>query len=93
MAHHFTQAGFSALAVEWWGRAGDLAMRRSAYAEALAHLEMAIKLADDLEDGPEQGFNARGVGWWLSPSRLHTDLSRPSLGPPRTLNRPRNCES
>ncbi len=54
VAHHFTQAGFSALAVEWWGRAGDLAMRRSAYAEALAHLEMAIKLADDLEDGPDQ---------------------------------------
>jgi predicted ATPase len=54
VAHHFTQAGFSALAVEWWGRAGDLAMRRSAYAEALAHLEMAIKLADDFENGSEQ---------------------------------------
>ena len=49
IAHHFTQAGCES-AVEWWGKAGSLAMRHSAYAEALAHLERALQLADGLED-------------------------------------------
>ncbi len=50
IAYHFTQAGLAVSAVEWWSKAGDLAMRRSAYAEALAHLERALQLADGLED-------------------------------------------
>jgi class 3 adenylate cyclase/predicted ATPase len=54
VAHHFTQANLQALAVEWWGKAGDLALRRSAYAEAIAHLEQAILLADGLNKGSEQ---------------------------------------
>ncbi len=36
--------------MEWWGKAGDLAMRRSAYTEAISHLEMAIQLANGLGD-------------------------------------------
>jgi class 3 adenylate cyclase/predicted ATPase len=54
VAHHFTQAGVPAPAVEWWGEAGDLALRRSAYAEAIAHLEQAIRMADGLGKGPDQ---------------------------------------
>jgi tetratricopeptide (TPR) repeat protein len=54
VAHHFTQANLPALAVEWWGKAGDLALRRSAYAEAIAHLEQAIQLADGLDKGWDQ---------------------------------------
>ena len=54
VAHHFTQAGLPALAVEWWGKAAELAMRRCAYAEAIAHLETALKLASELGDGPDQ---------------------------------------
>ena len=46
VAHHFTQAGLPALAVEWWGKAAELAMRRCAYAEAIAHLETALKLVE-----------------------------------------------
>ena len=45
VAHHFTQAGLPALAVDWWGKAADLAMRRCAYSEAIAHLETALKLS------------------------------------------------
>jgi predicted ATPase len=40
--------------VEWWGKAGDLAMRRSAYAEAIAHFEQAIRMADGLGKGSDQ---------------------------------------
>jgi class 3 adenylate cyclase/tetratricopeptide (TPR) repeat protein len=46
IAHHLTQAGLDEPATEWWGRAGDQALRRSAFKEAAAHLGKAIELAD-----------------------------------------------
>jgi len=54
VAHHFTQGGLPALAVEWWGKAGELAMQRSAFAEAVAHLERALQLTNGLGEGPDQ---------------------------------------
>ena len=36
IAHHFTEAGLGDIAIEWWGRAGDKALRRSAFQEAIA---------------------------------------------------------
>jgi predicted ATPase len=29
LAHHFTQAGLTGAAIEWWGKAGDQALHRS----------------------------------------------------------------
>jgi class 3 adenylate cyclase/predicted ATPase len=46
IAHHFTEAGLDDQAIEWWGRAGDQALRRSAFQEAIAHLGKAIAMAD-----------------------------------------------
>ena len=46
IAHHFTEAGLEDLAIEWWGKAGNQALRRSAFQEAIAHLGKAIALAD-----------------------------------------------
>ena len=46
VAHHLTQAGLDEPAIEWWGKAGDQALRRSAFKEAAAHLAKAIELAD-----------------------------------------------
>ena len=43
---HFTEAGTHDLAIEWWGKAGDQALRRSAFQEAIAHLGKAIGMAD-----------------------------------------------
>jgi predicted ATPase len=48
IAHHFTEAGLDDLAIEWWGKAGDQALRRSAFQEAIAHLTKAIAMADTL---------------------------------------------
>jgi predicted ATPase len=48
VAHHLTQAGLDQPAIEWWGKAGDQALRRSAFKEAAAHLGKAIELADKL---------------------------------------------
>jgi hypothetical protein len=38
IAHHFAKAGLDEPAIEWWGKAGDQALHRSAYAEAIEHL-------------------------------------------------------
>jgi class 3 adenylate cyclase/predicted ATPase len=54
VAHHFTQAGLSEAAIEWWVKAGDRALERSANNEAIAHLEKAISLTEGLADGPAQ---------------------------------------
>jgi len=46
IARHFTEAGLDDLAIEWWGKAGDQAFRRSAFQEAISHLGKAIAMAD-----------------------------------------------
>ena len=51
LAHHFTQAGVTDKAIEWWGKAGDQALRRSAFKEAIAHLSKAIEMAEKAEEG------------------------------------------
>jgi class 3 adenylate cyclase/predicted ATPase len=44
LAHHYTHAGLTETAVEWWRKAGDLAIKRSANGEAATHLGRAIEL-------------------------------------------------
>ena len=46
IAHHLTQAGQNERAIEYWGKAGDLALRRSAFKEAIAHLGKAIEMTE-----------------------------------------------
>src|SRR5580698_8783539 len=55
IAHHFAQAGLDELAIEWWGKAGDQALRRSAFQEAIAHLGKAIAMADKAAGVSSQG--------------------------------------
>jgi predicted ATPase len=55
IAHHYTEAGLDDLAIEWWGKAGDKALRRSAFQEAIAHLGKAIAMADKLAEAESQG--------------------------------------
>ncbi|MGY3620342.1 adenylate/guanylate cyclase domain-containing protein [Bradyrhizobium sp. USDA 10063] len=50
LAYHFTEAGLSEVALEWWRKAGQQALKRSAYAEAIAHLAKAVAIADGLPD-------------------------------------------
>ena len=51
LAHHFTQAALTDAAIEWWGKAGDQALRRSAFQEAISHLGNAIEMADKTGEG------------------------------------------
>jgi len=54
LAHHFTAAGRSDAAVEYWQRAGDLAMVRSGHAEAIHHFSVALDLLSKLGDKPDR---------------------------------------
>jgi class 3 adenylate cyclase/predicted ATPase len=54
LAYHFTQAGMTDAAIEWWGKAGDQALRRSAFQEAISHLGKAIEMADKSADTTPQ---------------------------------------
>jgi hypothetical protein len=51
IAHHFTEASLNDLAIEWWGTAGDQALRRSAFQEAIAQLGKANTMADKVAVG------------------------------------------
>jgi len=54
LAHHTTEAGLNARAVVYLQRAGQRALERSAYVEALSHLQQALALATTLPDPPER---------------------------------------
>ena len=42
LAHHFTQAGMTAAAIEWWGKAGQKSLERSALVEAAQQFTRAL---------------------------------------------------
>ena len=42
LAHHYTEAGLSAPAVDCWQRAGQRAIERSAHVEAIRHLTRGV---------------------------------------------------
>ena len=42
LAHHFTQAGLIEVAIEWWGKAGQRSLERSALVEAVAQFTRAL---------------------------------------------------
>jgi class 3 adenylate cyclase/tetratricopeptide (TPR) repeat protein len=69
VAHHFTEAGLDDLAIEWWGKAGDQALRRSAFQETIAHLGKAIAMADKTAEGAPTAMASARL-------RLQTNLGR-----------------
>jgi tetratricopeptide (TPR) repeat protein len=74
VAHHFTQAGLTEVAIEWWGKAGDRALRRSAFQEAISHLGKAIEMAERIEaTGPRAAAGTAQKGQRVS---LQTSYAR-----------------
>jgi class 3 adenylate cyclase/tetratricopeptide (TPR) repeat protein len=53
VAYHFTEAGLFEPAVDYWGRAGDHFVARSAYNEAIKHFSRAIELLRAMPQTPE----------------------------------------
>lgn len=77
IARHFTEAGLDNLAIEWWSKAGEDALRRSAYKEAIADLGRAIAMAEKGERGAQQGVGDAGVLSRLL--KLHTDYGHAAM--------------
>jgi predicted ATPase len=48
LAHHFTQAGLTEAAIEWWGKAGQRSLERSALVEAAGQLTHALTQIETL---------------------------------------------
>src|SRR5262249_47805427 len=54
LAHHYTEAGVPGKALPYWQRAGERAVQRSAYVEAVAHLSQGLALLTTLPVTPER---------------------------------------
>ena len=52
LAHHYTEAGQHEAAISYWQRAGQRALQRSAYMEAIAHLRQGLTLLMTLPETP-----------------------------------------
>jgi predicted ATPase len=79
LAHHFTQAALTDAAIKWWGKAGEQALRRSAFQEAISHLGKAIEMADKTGEGTSAAATASVSA---SPRlKLQTDLGTASNRP------------
>ena len=53
LAHHYTEAALYEPAVAYWQRAGQRALARSAYLEAINHVTIGIELLKTLPETPE----------------------------------------
>jgi predicted ATPase len=54
VAQHYTEAGLVAQAIPYWQRAGECALARSAYPEAVSHLTTALALLTALPETRER---------------------------------------
>jgi predicted ATPase len=61
LAHHCGQAGLVEKAVEYWKRAGQLAMARSATTEAIAHLEAGLQILGSLPESEWRDRQELGI--------------------------------
>jgi class 3 adenylate cyclase/predicted ATPase len=52
LAHHFTQAGLTEAAIEWWGKAGQRSLERSALVEAIEQFTRALDQIASLPGTP-----------------------------------------
>jgi predicted ATPase len=50
LAHHYTEAGLSEQAIPYWQQAGERALQRSTYVEAISHLNSGLAVLKTLPD-------------------------------------------
>jgi class 3 adenylate cyclase/tetratricopeptide (TPR) repeat protein len=53
IAHHYTQAGLAAQAIPYWQKAGEQALERCAFIEAINHLARALDMLPEWTGGSE----------------------------------------
>jgi predicted ATPase len=72
LAHHYTEAGVAEQAIPYWQQAGERAIRRSAPAEAIAHLSKGLDLLTLLPDTPERSQQELIFQTTLGPALIAT---------------------
>jgi predicted ATPase len=72
LAHHYTEAGLAEQAVEYWQRAGERAIERSANLEAIAHITKGLEVLRTLPDAPEQSQQELAMQTCLGPALMAT---------------------
>ncbi|HET9228080.1 MAG TPA: protein kinase [Thermoanaerobaculia bacterium] len=65
VAHHWTEGGRAPEALGWWYRAGEKALRGSAYNEAVGHLTRALELLSSLPETRERDQREIGLRVFL----------------------------
>ncbi len=91
LAHHLTAAGLTEAAIPLWQAAGELALKRMALTEAIAHLNQGLELvatlprssqrdASELELRTPPWNRMVGAQRLASPGGLDQPASRPCLG-------------
>ena len=81
LAHHLTAAGLADAAIPLWQAAGELALKRMAMTEAIAHLNQGLELVSTLprsseRDASELRLRSRLGTAWLAlngPGRFSAD--------------------
>ena len=66
VAHHYTNAGLAQVAIEWWRKAGEIAIKRSANLEAVRHLNRAIEQVQLCPESRQRDINELAIRISLS---------------------------
>jgi class 3 adenylate cyclase/predicted ATPase len=81
VAHHFTEAGLTDAAIEYWQRAGDLAMARSGHTEAIHHFSVALDLLTKLGEKPDRAAKELELCVKLGPALMMVKgMGSPEVG-------------
>jgi TOMM system kinase/cyclase fusion protein len=72
LAHHYTEADVLAQAIPYWQRAGQRAIERSAYVEAISHLRRGLELLSALPTTAERLQQELDLQMTLGPALMAT---------------------
>jgi class 3 adenylate cyclase/tetratricopeptide (TPR) repeat protein len=73
IARHFTEGGMADLAIDYWLKAGNLALSRSANAEAVKHLREGLRLAESQSQSARRSRHELGLLLALGPATAATE--------------------
>ena len=72
VAHHYTEAGLADQAIDYWQRAGQRAVERSANLEGIAHFTKGLNVLATLPDGRVRRERELGLRTALGPALMST---------------------
>lgn len=89
VAHHYSRAMMPGAAVPFWQQAGELAVARSGYEEAIAHLGEALEQIKLVPDSPARAATELGLRVTIGPALI---AGKGMAAPDTGTNYARACE-